>query len=104
MKLKTTFQTSKDIKLTLQKEMEKFRVPPTMLFSVPLAHVRNLPPVMLTVKYTGSTHVGLQVDTRSAVNVETDLEVGGKYSFGKFARCKFLKVSKNALLEKVPTW
>ncbi|XP_061198096.1 uncharacterized protein LOC133206181 [Saccostrea echinata] len=79
--LKSSFQTSKDIKLELHKEMEELRVPPTMLFSVPLAHVRNLPPVMLTVKYTGSTHVDLHVDTRSAVSMETDIEVGGKYSF-----------------------
>lgn len=97
MKLKTTFKTSKDLKLAVHKEIDTMHVPPTMLFSVPLAHVRNLPPVMLTVKYTGATHVDLQVDTRDAVSIETDIELGGNYSFGMSKEsvkyfCPFAKI------------
>lgn len=98
MRLKTSFKTSKDLKLAVHKEIGTLHVPPTMLFSVPLAHVRNLPPVMLTVKYTGATHVDLQVDTRDAVSIETDIELGGNYSFGMSKEslkhfCRFAKIT-----------
>lgn len=82
MTMKTTFTTSKDLKLAVHKQIETLYVPPKLLFSVPLAHVKNLPPVMLTVRYTGSTHVDLKVDSRSAVAIETDIELAGNYSFG----------------------
>lgn len=96
--MKTSFKTSKDLKLAVHKEIGTLHVPPTMLFSVPLAHVRNLPPVMLTVKYTGATHVDLQVDTRDAVSIETDIELGGNYSFGMSKEslkhfCRFAKIT-----------
>lgn len=98
MRMKTSFKTSKDLKLAVHKEIGTLHVPPTMLFSVPLAHVRNLPPVMLTVKYTGATHVDLQVDTRDAVSIETDIELGGNYSFGMSKEslkhfCRFAKIT-----------